>query len=405
MTRPYQVMAKPAGAICNLNCCYCFYLEKEHLYKNAGAKTFMSVDVLNSFIQQKLDACTTQTETFVWQGGEPTLLDVVYYRRIIAIQNKHANGKKIKNAIQTNGILLDDEWCRFFAENDFLVGISIDGPEEFHDAYRTDKKGRSTYSPVIRGIELLIKHGVSFNTLTTVNNINADQPTLIYQFLKDIGSQFMQFIPIVERIDPDSNEDAQKLAQPDTGQAQITDWSVQPDQYGKFLIDIFNQWIRNDVGNIFVQLFDVALEIWTGLPSGFCIYSSTCGRALALEHNGDLYSCDHYVFPEYYLGNILNQSMADLVTSDQQKEFGYNKQNSLPEYCKKCDVKFICQGGCPKNRFNRTPTGENGLNYLCHAYKAFFNHIAPAMKFMTNELRHGRPPANVMEWIMNNNPK
>ena len=402
MTLPYQVMAKPAGAICNLNCRYCFYLEKEYLYQTDPAKIFMSADVLESFIQQKLETSANPTESFTWQGGEPTLLDVDYYRRILTIQQKYANGKKVKNAFQTNGILLNDEWCRFFAENDFLIGISIDGPEEIHDHYRFDKIGRPTFSSVLQGVELLKKHGVSFNTLTVVNDHNATKPRQVYEFLKDIGSQFQQYIPIVERKRINSNDDRQELVLPDTDQARITDWSVKSEQYGKFLIDIFDTWIRNDVGNIFVQLFDVALEVWSGLPASLCIFSETCGRALALEHNGDLYSCDHFVFPEYRLGNILEQPLPTLVNSDQQIKFGNDKQNRLPEFCQRCDAKFICQGGCLKNRFMTTATGETGLNYLCQAYKTFFKHIDPYMNFMTGELRRGRPPANVMEWIAEN---
>ena len=402
MTRPYQVMAKPAGAICNLNCRYCFYLEKEHLYQTDPVKIFMSADVLESFIRQKLETSANPTESFTWQGGEPTLLDVDYYRKILAIQQKYVNGKKVKNTFQTNGILLNDEWCQLFAENDFLIGISIDGPEEIHDHYRIDKGGQPTFFSVLQGVELLKKHGVSFNTLTVVNDYNSDRPRQVYEFLKDIGSQFQQYIPIVERKRINSNDDRLELVLPDTDQARITDWSVKPEQYGKFLIDIFDIWVRNDVGNIFIQLFDVALEVWSGLPASLCIFNKTCGRVPALEHNGDLYSCDHFVFPEFRLGNILEQPLPTLVDSNQQIKFGNDKQNRLPEYCQRCDVKFICQGGCPKNRFMNAPSGETGLNYLCQAYKTFFKHIDPSMKFMTSELRRGRPPANVMEWIAEN---
>ncbi|MCK5329975.1 MAG: anaerobic sulfatase maturase, partial [Candidatus Marinimicrobia bacterium] len=315
MTRPYQVMAKPAGAICNLNCRYCFYLEKEHLYQTDPVKIFMSADVLESFIRQKLETSANPTESFTWQGGEPTLLDVDYYRKILAIQQKYANGKKVKNAFQTNGILLNDEWCQLFAENDFLIGISIDGPEEIHDHYRIDKGGHPTFPSVLQGVELLKKHGVSFNTLTVVNDYNSDRPRQVYEFLKDIGSQFQQYIPIVERKRINSNDDRLELVLPDTDQARITDWSVKPEQYGKFLIDIFDIWVRNDVGNIFIQLFDVALEVWSGLPASLCIFNKTCGRVPALEHNGDLYSCDHFVFPEFRLGNILEQPLPTLVDS------------------------------------------------------------------------------------------
>ena len=402
MALPYHVMAKPAGAICNLDCRYCFYLEKEHLYQTDPAKILMCPDVLESFIRQKLETGANSTELFTWQGGEPTLLGVDYYRKILAIQQKYANGKKVKNAFQTNGILINEEWCRLFAENDFLVGISIDGPKEFHDHYRIDKGGRRTFEKVLRGIGFLQKHSVKFNTLTIVNSRNSEQPLAIYDFLKEIDSKFMQFIPAVERTVVDPDIDGLTLAPPDQPDASITTWSVKPEQYSKFLIDIFDIWVKNDVGNTFVQHFDVALEVWCGLPSSLCIFSKTCGRVPALEHNGDLFSCDHFVFPEYRLGNILEQPLPTLVNSDQQIKFGNDKQNRLPKYCQLCDVKFICQGGCPKNRFMTTPTGETGLNYLCQAYKTFFKHIDPSMKFMTGELRRGRPPANVMEWTTKN---
>ena len=395
----FHVMAKPIGPICNLDCRYCFYLEKENLY---GKKQdwAMPDEVLESYISQFITAQDAPAITFAWQGGEPTLLGVDFFRKVLTIQNKYANGKQIQNAFQTNGVLLDDRWGEFLAENRFLIGISIDGPAELHDFYRVDKGGAPTFDRVMRGLRFLKKHRVEFNVLTVVNRQNSQHPLRVYRFLKGIGAQFIQFIPIVERMAGEANPDGLVLIGPrDPHTAQVSEWSVDSRQYGVFLCEIFDEWVRKDVGKHFVQLFDVTLESWLGMEPSLCVFRPTCGGAMALEHNGDLYSCDHYVYPENKLGNILEQPLSALVNSAQQRAFGLDKRNSLPRYCRECDVRFACNGECPKHRFILTPDGEPGLNYLCAAYKQFFHHVDPYMRFMAGELRRQQPPANVMQWI------
>jgi uncharacterized protein len=397
--KAFHVMAKPSGPICNLDCRYCFYLEKENLY---GKKQdwAMPDPVLESYISQFIASQDSPVISFAWQGGEPTLLGVDFFRKVVALQNKYANGKKIENAFQTNGVLLDDRWGEFLAGNQFLIGISIDGPAELHDFYRVDKGGAPTFDRVMRGLRFLKKHQVEFNVLTVVNRQNSQHPLRVYRFLKGIGAQFMQFIPIVERVAKAANPDGLVLISPrDTHTAEVSEWSVDSRQYGVFLSTIFDEWVRKDVGNYFVQIFDVALESWLGMEPSLCVFRPTCGSAMALEHNGDLYSCDHYVYPENKLGNIMEQPLQALVNSAQQRSFGLDKRDSLPRYCRECDVRFACNGECPKHRFISTPDGEPGLNYLCAGYKLFFQHIDPYMKFMANELRHQRPPAYVMAWI------
>lgn len=392
-------MAKPIGPICNIDCKYCFYLEKENLYPEKRGKSNWSMndDTLESFIKQKIESTDIQEESFAWQGGEPTLLGVDYFKKVVELQKKYSNGKKINNALQTNGILLDDEWCKFFADNNFLIGLSIDGPRELHDKYRVDKGGKPTFDKVMRGIHFLKKHSVSYNTLTVVQKDNSQHPLDVYNFLKEAGSGYIQFIPIVERIS-EEKPDGLSLVLPGKSNAVVSNWSVEPVQFGNFLIEIFDHWVRNDVGKYFVQMFDVSLEAWAGFNPSLCIFSETCGNALAIEHNGDLYSCDHYVYPENKLGNIMEVPLLSMVDSTQQDKFGADKRDTLPEYCKKCEVRFACNGECPKNRFLTTPEGEYGLNYLCAGYKKFFNHIDPFMKFMADELKNRRAPANVMKW-------
>lgn len=357
----------------------------------------MNDETLESFIKQKIESTDLREESFAWQGGEPTLLGVDYFRKVVELQNKYSNGKKINNALQTNGILLNNEWCEFFAENKFLIGLSIDGPRELHDKYRVDKGGKPTFDKVMRGIDFLKKYNVAFNTLTVVQKDNSQHSLEVYNFLKETGSGYIQFIPIVERIS-EEKPDGLSLALPGKSNALVSDWSVDPVQFGNFLVEIFDHWVRKDVGKYFVQIFDVSLEAWTGYNPSLCIFSETCGNALAIEHNGDLYSCDHYVFPENKLGNIMDHSLLSMVESEKQNKFGNDKRETLPEYCKNCDVRFACNGECPKNRFLTTPEGEYGLNYLCAGYKKFFNHIDPYMKFMANELKNRRPPVNVMKW-------
>lgn len=395
--RSFHIMAKPAGPICNLDCKYCFYLEKENLYPNAHFR--MSYKVLENFIRQKIEAHDTPLVNFAWQGGEPTLLGVEYFEKVVELQRKYARGKRIENTFQTNGVLLDDNWCEFFKENNFLIGLSIDGPKELHDKYRVNKGGKPTFDQVVSGLEYLKKHEVEFNTLTCVQDNNSHFPLEVYHFLKEIGSGFMQFIPIVERVSIEGSQNGLTLVSPDfKGEAKVTDWSVKAEDYGNFLIKIFDEWVRNDVGKYFVQIFDVSLESWYGMQPSLCVFRETCGDAMAIEHNGDLYSCDHYVYPENKLGNILEEHMESLVNSPQQRKFGQDKKDTLPKYCLNCEVKFACNGECPKHRFIKTPDGEDGLNYLCAGYKKFFNHIDPYMKFMANELKNKRAPANVMYW-------
>lgn len=387
------------GAICNLDCNYCFYLEKENLYPRKTSWQ-MTEEVLDSYIRQYIQSQNTPVVTFSWQGGEPTLLGLDYFRHIVELEEKYAGGKQIENTVQTNGTLLDDRWCEFLAENQFLAGLSIDGPEELHDCYRVDKGGQPTFWKVMRGIDLLKKHGVDFNTLTVVHKRNSHHPLEVYRFLKEAGSAFMQFIPVVERVVGRPNSDGLVLVSSvHEGEVPVSEWSVESIQYGRFLCSIFDEWIRNDVGKYFVQIFDVALESWLGLEPSLCVFKRTCGQALAMEHNGDLYSCDHFVYPENKLGNIMEQPMVRLYGSPGQAKFAATKHDRLPDYCRRCEVRFACNGECPKHRFLRTPEGEAGLNYLCAGYKLFFHHIDSAMRFMAHELCEGRPPANVMTWI------
>jgi uncharacterized protein len=401
--RAFHVLAKPVGPICNLDCKYCFYLDKEALYPEER-KWRMSDEVLEAYIRQYIEAQPRAAEvSFTWQGGEPTLLGVDFFRKVVRLQNKHGSGRKIANALQTNGVLLDTEWCEFFAKHRFLVGISIDGPRELHDRYRVDKSGKSSFDAVFGGIKLLKEAGVEFNTLTVVHRANSQRPLEVYRFLKDIGSGFIQFIPLVERQpQPELKVLGFSLSEPpiagenSASPSPVTAWSVEPKQYGKFLCDIFDEWVRRDIGRVFVQLFDVALNNWMDLGSPLCVFAEKCGAALAIEHNGDLYSCDHYVYPRYRLGNLLNQSLGELLRAPRQLQFGEEKLTTLPEYCKRCEVRFACNGECPKHRFVETPDGEPGLNYLCAGYRKFFNHIDPYMRAMARLLDDGRPAADLM---------
>ena len=395
----FHVLAKPTGPICNLGCKYCFYLEKESLYPQVN-KWAMREDVLENYIRQYIEAHDTPVVNFAWQGGEPTLLGVEYFRKLVDIQKKYATGKRIANALQTNGVLLNDEWAALFKENGFLIGLSVDGPRELHDRYRVDKGGQPTFDKVMRGMETLQRNGVEFNTLTTVHRGNADHPLEVYRFLKENGSGFMQFIPIVERIAHQVTSDGLQLIPPDfSGAANVAPWSVEPRQFGHFVCAIFDEWVRKDVGRYYVQLFDVSLEMWTGMEASLCVFRRQCGAALAIEHCGDVYSCDHFVYPQNRLGNIMESPLESMVDSEQQRRFGEAKESALPRYCRECDVRFACNGECPKHRFLHTPDGEFGLNYLCAGYKMFFRHVDPYMRFMAAELASNRAPANVMRWV------
>ena len=410
-TRPFHVMTKPIGPICNLGCKYCFYLEKENLYSDR--KWAMDDATLETYVRQYIKGQPGPQISFAWQGGEPTLLGVRFFRRVIELQAEHGDGRPIDNAFQTNGTLLDDEWGQFLAENKFLVGLSVDGPKPLHDAYRVGKNGESTHDQVMRGAGFLRKHGVEFNTLTVVNAANVGHPLEVYDFLKEAGSGFMQFIPLVER---EATEDApfkemdlwlQGPPELDTGEryfAPVAPWSVPAKAYGAFLGRIFDQWVREDVGRVFVQMFDVALGNWVkkylGQGGGsLCVFSETCGDALAIEHNGDVYSCDHFVYPKYKLGNVNRDRLVDLVASPQQRKFGTDKRDTLPRYCRECDVRFACHGECPKHRFTKTPDGEGGLNYLCPSYLSFFHHVDPHMKAMCDLLSRRMPPALLMDEV------
>jgi uncharacterized protein len=395
----FHIMTKPIGPICNLDCTYCFYLEKENLYPNTRHWA-MQPEVLERYIEQYVKAQPQDEVHFAWQGGEPTLLGVDFFRNVVALEQKYAGGKRIHNALQTNGTLIDDAWGEFLAEHRFLVGVSIDGPRELHDRYRVDKGGAATFDRVMRGLGKLKEHKVEFNTLTVVNRHNSQYPLEVYRFLKEIGSGFMQFIPVVERKTAEPGRDGLVLIQPSFERAsEVTEWSVEPLQYGRFLAQIFDEWLKKDVGRTFVQLFDVALESWMGLEASLCVFRKTCGSALAMEHSGDVYSCDHFVYPENKLGNIMEIDLEQMTGSEQQKNFGLDKLKSLPRMCRTCDVRFACNGECPKHRFIRTPDGEPGLNYLCAGYKHFFHHIDPYMQFMAAELRAGRAPANIMRIV------
>ena len=385
-----HVLAKPSGATCNLACSYCFFLDKELLYPSSDFR--MSDEVLETYIRQLIETHRSNEVTVAWQGGEPTLMGVDFYRKAIEYQEKYRQPEMtFENTMQTNGTLLDDEWCEFFNENDFLIGLSIDGPRHLHDAHRVDKGGASTYDKVMRGLRLLQKHGVEYNILVTVNRINADHPKELYRFLRDeVGTEWIQFIPVVERL----NQDGLNLIQMGEG---VTDRSVQPEQFARFLIQVFDEWVMNDVGKIYVQIFEAAVRNWMGLgSSGMCVFDQTCGAGPALEHNGDLYSCDHFVEPGYVLGNIQQDHMIELMGTDQQWEFGLDKRESLPKMCRDCDVRFACHGECPKNRFTLTPDGEPGLNYLCAGYMSFFHRIDEPNKIMVSLLRRGRAASDVM---------
>lgn len=405
----FHILAKPTGAICNLDCKYCFFLSKELLYP--GSRFRMADDLLEKYIHQLLESHRTPEVTIAWQGGEPTLMGLDFFKRSVEYAQKYQQpGQQVAYTMQTNGTKLDDEWCAFFKEHNFLIGLSVDGPQPIHDAYRVDKGGKGTFDQVMRGKAYLDSHGVDVNILCTVHAANQQHPLDVYHFFRDeLKAEFIQFIPIVERMT------FEMLPQANAGWGErgsaprplyilngdrTTDRSVQPELYGDFLIQIFDEWVRRDVGKIYVQIFDSTLGAHIGQFS-LCIFAPTCGNALAIEHNGDLYSCDHFVEPGYLLGNIQETHMIELIASDQQRQFGQDKMNTLPVYCQKCEVRFACNGGCPKNRFIETPDGEPGLNYLCAGYKAFFRHTYQPMRIMATLLQQDRAPADIMHILAN----
>ena len=398
--KPLYVMLKPAGAHCNLACKYCYYLEKNNLYQNSH-RHLMSDEMLEQFTREYIEAQTMPQVLFTWHGGEPLMRSIDFYKKALALQKKYAHGKQIDNVIQTNGTLLTDEWCEFFAKNHWLVGISIDGPQEYHDHYRVTPAGKPSWEKVMQGISLLKKHRVEWNAMAVVNAYNAEHPLEFYHFFRDNGCQYLQFTPIVERLT--EHEDGRTLASlADDREIPLADASVTPQQWGNFLCTIFDDWVRHDVGKTFVEIFDCTLANWMGVLPGICAYSKECGHAGVMEHNGDVYSCDHFVFPEYKLGNIKDQSLIDMLYGEKQQAFSRLKHTSLPRQCKECDMEFACHGECPKNRFEKDKYGEPGLNYLCQGYYQYYTHVAPYMDFMKQELLAQRPPANIMNVLKNN---
>ena len=396
--KPLYVMLKPIGSKCNLDCDYCYYLEKANLYTQKNNHV-MSEELLEKFIKEYIESQTMPQVMFTWHGGETLMRPLSFYKKAVELQKKYAAGRQIDNSIQTNGTLLNDDWCRFFKENNFLVGISIDGPQEFHDEYRRDKMGRPSFHKVMRGIELLKKHGVDYNCMAVVNDYNADFPQDFYRFFKTIGAQFIQFTPIVERLRKAHSPLKLATAEEKDDEAELTPFSVSPEKWGSFLCGVFDEWIKEDVGQVFVQIFDSTLANWVGEQPGLCTMAKTCGHAGVMEFNGDVYSCDHFVFPEYWLGNIYAKPLASMMYSDEQLKFGNDKFDKLPQQCRECDFLFACYGECPKNRFVKDKYGNPGLNYLCKGYYKFFNHVTPYMDFMKRELMAKHPPANVMEWV------
>lgn len=399
-SKPLYVMLKPVGPICNLACEYCYYTEKTHLYEG-GVKRTMNEELLDRFVKEYIEAQTVNEVMFTWHGGEALMRPIGFYKKAIELQKRYAKGRVIDNCIQTNGTLLTDDWCAFFKENNFLVGVSIDGPQEFHDEYRRNRQGKPSFHQVMKGINLLKKHGVEYNAMAVVNDFNADYPLDFYHFFKEIDCRYIQFSPIVERMT--TRTDGLNLATPiDRGVTKLADFSVSAEQWGDFLCAIFDEWVRHDVGQYYIQIFDSVLANWVGEVPGVCTLAKTCGHAGVMEVNGDVYSCDHFVFPEYKLGNIYSKTLVEMMYSDGQIAFGADKQKTLPGQCRDCEFLFACNGECPKNRFIRTDDGELGLNYLCKGYLKFFKHVAPYMDFMKKELMNKRPPANVMEWIKQN---
>ena len=395
--KPLYVMLKPAGAHCNLACKYCYYLEKSKLYATSQ-RHLMTDEMLERFTQEYIEAQTMGHVLFTWHGGEPLMRSIDFYKKALTLQQKYARGRHIDNVIQTNGTLLTDEWCEFFAQNHWLVGISIDGPQQYHDHYRQTSAGKPSWERVMHGIRLLNKHHVEWNAMAVVNAYNADHPLEFYHFFKEHGCQYLQFTPIVERLT--AHSDGRTLASlADQTDIPVADFSVTAEQWGTFLCTIFDEWVRRDVGSIFVEIFDCTLANWMGVAPGICSYSTHCGHAGVMEHNGDVYSCDHFVFPTYKLGNIRDHTLVEMLYGEQQQAFSRLKHASLPRQCKECDMEFACHGECPQNRFLHDRYGNPGLNYLCRGYYQYYTHVAPYMDLMKRELLAQRPPANIMHML------
>ena len=399
-SRPLYVMAKPAGACCNLQCAYCYYLEKKHLPGLARPSSTMSDELLEAYIRQYIESQRMPDISFTWHGGEPLMRPLAFYKRALSLQRYYGRGLHIENSIQTNGTLLNDEWCAFFRENNFLVGISIDGPQQVHDAYRRGRRGQPTFKQVMKGIELLQKHGVEWNAMAVVNRINVEHPVEFYRFFKEIGCQYLQFTPVVERFCKEDG--ATRLASVnDTAGCQMAEFSIDGPSWGRFLCGVFDEWVKHDVGEVFVQMFDSTLANWMGVAPGLCTLAAECGHAGVLEANGDVYACDHFVFPAYRLGNIRNHTLVEMMYSPRQQAFGRAKREALPAQCRECTYLFACHGECPRNRFSFTRDGEPGLNYLCEGYRHFFSHVAPYMDCMKELLLQQRPASDVMGYVVN----
>lgn len=397
---PLYVMPKPAGAHCNLACDYCYYLEKLNLYPK-GVQHVMTDELTEIYIREYIQSQFTPEVNFTWHGGEPLMRPLSYYKKVIRLQREYAAGRHIVNCLQTNGTLLTPEWAKFLHDEGWLVGISIDGPQHMHDAYRRKRGGAPTWQKVMQGIELLDRFDVEWNAMAVVNDVTAEDPLGFYRFFRDeLECQYLQFTPVVERIL--KHEDGRHLANLlENSEIPLAPFSVTPEKWGEFLCTIFDEWVRKDVGEMFVQIFDATLANWMGETPGVCSLSNWCGHASVMEYNGDIYSCDHFVFPEYKLGNIKSRSILDMMDSPQQKAFAELKTKGLPNQCKQCQWQFACHGECPRNRFMKTRDGEPGLNYLCPGYQRFFSHAAPYMDFMKGELEADRAPSNVMKWEIN----
>ena len=400
----FNIMIKPAGSLCNLDCHYCYYLDKsERIY--GGREPVMDLEMLETCVREYISANDVSEVTFNWHGGEPLVLGIDFYKKAVELQRKYSGGKVIRNTLQTNGTLVNSEWASFFKDNGFLIGISIDGPEDIHDRYRKDKGGAPTFRRVIEGINIMYRYGVEYNTMSTVNKASEGRGVEVYDFLKQLGTGYMQFMPVVEHIKYPLGSAGREIksarpyiSDPREEGSRIAPWSVSPIAYGRFMCDIFDEWVLHDVGKYFVNLFDCTLANWCGVQPGTCAYAETCGGNSIIEHNGDLYSCDHFVYPDYRIGNIKERSLREMMESGVQSKFGIDKRNGLPYKCSRCKYFFACHGECPKHRFNRTESGETGLNALCEGYMLFYSHVAPYMDKMKEFLLKGQPPARVMDW-------
>ncbi|MBU0290738.1 MAG: anaerobic sulfatase-maturation protein [Prevotella sp.] len=392
---PMYIMVKPVGSACNLRCDYCYYLEKQHLYANEG-RQMLSDELLERFIREYIESQTTPEVLFTWHGGEPLVRPLAFYEKVVRLQQRYARGRRIANSLQTNGTLINDDWARFFHDQGWLIGVSLDGPEAYHDAFRRTRGGGPSFRNVIRGIDILNRHAVEWNALAVANRLNGDHPLSFYRFFKNIGCQYIQVTPVVERLA--HHDDGRQLASL-VDEGQLAPFSIRPKQWGNFLCTIFDEWVRHDVSMFFFNIFDATLANWVGVAPGLCTMAKHCGHAGVMEHNGDVYSCDHFVFPEYKLGNIHEQSLVEMMYSERQRRFGRAKADSLPTQCRECQWLNACHGECPRNRFIRTANGEPGLNYLCEGYRQYFSHVAPYMDVMKRLLGEKRPPAEIMDML------